>query len=213
MPAPFITFEGGEGAGKSTQIKLTSEWLQLRNIPHIVTREPGGSEGAEEIRQLLVTGRAGRWDAFSECLLHLAARHDHVRRTVIPALRKGVWVLCDRFSDSTFAYQGYGYGMPLDMIDQLNHQATGGLKPDLTFLLDLPVEVGLKRAAQRKIASGLEADRYETMAAAFHERIRDGFLALARNEPQRFLKIDTGQDSMTIQRIIQEIIHNQFLTK
>jgi dTMP kinase len=179
----FITFEGGEGAGKSTQLALLAEALRGRGIAVLTTREPGGSPGAEQIRRLLVEGKTERWDAISEALLHYAARRDHLVRTVWPALADGRWVLSDRFADSTQAYQGSGHGLPARAIEQLYGMVVGRFAPDLTVMLDLPVEAGLARAAGRV---GGE-DRYERMGRDFHERLRQGFLDIARRHPQRCL--------------------------
>ncbi|MGE0152957.1 MAG: dTMP kinase [Reyranellaceae bacterium] len=188
MSGKFITIEGGEGAGKSTQIRLLAEWLSERGIPIVATREPGGSPGAEAIRKLLVEGSADKWDGLTEALLHCAARRDHLVRTVWPALARGEWVISDRFADSTRAYQGYGHGLPLPTVDRLYELTVGDFKPDLTVLLDLPAEEGLKRAAKRK---GGER-RYESMDIEFHRRLRDGFLEIARAEPQRCVVIDAS---------------------
>lgn len=182
----FITIEGGEGAGKSTQIKALADWLRERGIVVTTTREPGGSPGAEAIRKLLVEGSADKWDGTTEALLHFAARRDHLRRTVWPALERGEWVISDRFADSTKAYQGYGHGLELEMIDRLYAIAVGKFVPDLTIILDLPVEQGLARAASR---AGNET-RYENMNIDFHRRLRNGFLDIARNEPRRCMVID-----------------------
>ncbi len=177
----FITFEGGEGAGKSTQLKRLAESLRARGHEVVTTREPGGSPGAEQIRALLVSGDPDRWDGTTEALLHFAARRDHLRRTVWPALEAGRWVLCDRFADSTLAYQGYGHGLPHQDIRDLYRLAVGDFAPDLTLILDLPVETGLSRAAGR----GGDEDRYEKMKGGFHQRLRDGFLSIAAAEPDR----------------------------
>jgi len=182
----FITIEGGEGAGKSTQIKALADWLRERGIVVTTTREPGGSPGAEAIRKLLVEGSADKWDGATEALLHFAARRDHLRRTVWPALERGEWVISDRFADSTKAYQGYGHGLELETIDRLYAIAVGKFVPDLTIILDLPVEQGLARAASR---AGVET-RYENMNIDFHRRLRNGFLDIARNEPRRCMVID-----------------------
>lgn len=182
----FITIEGGEGAGKSTQIKALADWLRERGIVVTTTREPGGSPGAEAIRKLLVEGTADKWDGTTEALLHFAARRDHLRRTVWPALERGEWVISDRFADSTKAYQGYGHGLELETIDRLYAIAVGKFVPDLTIILDLPVEQGLARAASR---AGVET-RYENMNIDFHRRLRNGFLDIARNEPRRCMVID-----------------------
>ncbi|CAA7617933.1 dTMP kinase [Magnetospirillum sp. UT-4] len=182
----FITFEGGEGAGKSTQLKMLADALAAAGTPAITTREPGGSEGAEAIRALLVTGDVGRWDGQTEALLHSAARRDHLVRTVWPALDLGTWVLCDRFADSTVAYQGYGHGLPVSFIESLTRLAIGDFAPDLTLILDLPVEAGLARAGHR----GGAEDRYERMGVAFHQRLRQGFLSIAERQPGRCVVVD-----------------------
>ena len=185
----FITFEGGEGAGKSTQLKRLAETLRGRSLDVVTTREPGGSPGAEQIRGLLVSGDPDRWDGTTEALLHFAARRDHLRRTVWPALEAGKWVLCDRFADSTLAYQGYGHGLPHQDIRDLYRLAVGNFVPDLTLILDLPVETGLSRAAGR----GGDEDRYEKMKGGFHQRLRDGFLSIAAAEPDRCAVIPADQ--------------------
>ena len=145
----FITFEGGEGAGKSTQVRLLAESLKARDGEVVVTREPGGSDGAEAIRALLVSGAVNRWDGCTEALLHSAARRDHLVKTVWPALARGAWVICDRFADSTLAYQGYGHGLDHGLIRQLASVTMGVFRPDLTLILDLPVAEGLMRAGGR----------------------------------------------------------------
>lgn len=190
----FITLEGGEGAGKSTQARRLAQALAARGVDCLLTREPGGSPGAEEIRALLVNGEPGRWSAATEALLLTAARRDHLERTVEPALAAGRWVVCDRFSDSTLAYQGYGAGLPLDDLRALFRLALGGFSPDLTLVFDLPVDVGLARAAAR--AGG--EDRFERMGRDFHQRLRDGFLAIAAAEPERCAVIDAGADVDTV---------------
>jgi dTMP kinase len=186
----FITLEGGEGAGKSTQIARLKAWLEGRGHTVTATREPGGSPGAEMVRKLLVEGPAERWDGITEALLHFAARRDHLRSTVWPALDKGAWVVSDRFADSTLAYQGYGHGLDLDLIAQLYGLAVGDFRPDLTLMLDLPVETGLARAASRR---GTET-RYESLSLDFHRRVRFGFLEIAAREPRRCAIIDATQD-------------------
>jgi len=181
MAGRFITFEGGEGAGKSTQLKLLAESLRQSGLDVVLTREPGGSTGAEDIRRLLVEGEPGRWDAMTETLLHFAARRDHLVRTVWPALSDGKWVLCDRFADSTTAYQGSGHGLPAHAIEQIYALTVGAFRPDLTIILDQPVEEGLRRAAGR----GGAEDRYERMGLEFHRRLRQGFLDIAAAHPDR----------------------------
>jgi dTMP kinase len=186
----FITLEGGEGAGKSTQIARLKAWLEGRGHAVVATREPGGSPGAEMVRKLLVEGPAERWDGTTEALLHFAARRDHLRSVVWPALSKGVWVISDRFADSTLAYQGYGHGIDRDLITRLYDIAVGDFRPDLTLMLDLPVEIGLARAASRR---GVET-RYESLPLDFHRRVRTGFLEIAAREPKRCAVIDVTKD-------------------
>ena len=189
-PGRFITLEGGEGAGKSTQIARLAAWLKARGHDVLTTREPGGAPGAEMIRKLLVEGPAERWDGTTEALLHFAARRDHLRATVWPALERGAWVVSDRFADSTRAYQGYGHGLDLESLDRLYEFAVYGFHPDLTVILDLPVETGLARAAARR---GTET-RYERLPRDFHERVRNGFLEIAKNEPKRCAVVDASKD-------------------
>ncbi|MCI0430358.1 MAG: dTMP kinase [Rhodospirillales bacterium] len=189
MTAPrFITFEGGEGAGKSTHVKRLGEAIRALNETVVLTREPGGSEGAEQIRALLVGGAVGRWEPMTEALLHYAARRDHVERTIRPALDAGSWVISDRFADSTMAYQGYGQGVGRAWIEALHRAVLGEFAPALTLILDLPVEEGLIRARARGGAAG--QDRYERMGTEFHERLRTGFLEIAAREPKRCVVID-----------------------
>ena len=182
----FITLEGGEGAGKSTQVARLKEWVEKRGHKCIATREPGGAPGAEMIRKLLVEGPVERWDGVTEALLHFAARREHLRTTVLPAIKSGTWVVCDRFADSTMAYQGYGHGIDRAMLGTLYDIAVGDFRPDLTLILDLPVETGLKRAAQRR---GTET-RYESLPQDFHERVRQGFVDIAKADPERCIVID-----------------------
>jgi dTMP kinase len=184
----FITLEGGEGAGKSTQTRRLQERLQSAGHEVVVTREPGGSEGAEEVRNLLVSGSVDRWDAVSEAMLHFVARRDHLLRLIEPALAKGIWVISDRFTDSTIAYQGYGQGGDLTVLDAVRRIAIGDFDPDMTLLLDLAPEDGLARAASRDN----EASRYDRMGLAMHERLRAGFLALAAAQPERIAVVDAS---------------------
>lgn len=182
----FVTFEGGEGAGKSTQIRLLAAWLETQGVPVVMTREPGGTPGAERIRKLLVEGDADAWTPMTEALLHYAARVEHVARVVQPALAAGRWVLSDRFADSTIAYQGYGHGLGQARIAGLHRAALGRFRPDLTLVLDIGVARGLARAAARR---GTET-RYESMDTAFHRRVRAGFLEIARIDPARCVVVD-----------------------
>lgn len=202
MTGRFVTFEGGEGGGKSTNLRMLAEALEAAGLTVVATREPGGSKGAEEIRKLLVEGAVDRWDRMSEALLHYAARRDHVERLIRPALERGDWVISDRFSDSTMAYQGYGHGLGREAIEQLHTLTVGDLKPDLTLILDLPVETGLVRAGSR----GDNETRYERMADGFHQRLRDGFLDIARREPSRCAVIDATASLETVQQAIRDAV-------
>ena len=184
----FITLEGGEGGGKSTQVFRLADRLRRTGLQVVATREPGGAEGAEIIRKLLVSGDPGRWDAMTELLLHFAARRDHLRRTIWPAIERGHWVVSDRFADSTMAYQGYGHGLGRAAVDSVYRLVVGDFKPDLTLILDLPVAEGLGRADARG-----GDNRYERMDLAFHERLRQGFLEIARSEPGRCVVIDASR--------------------
>lgn len=200
----LITLEGGEGTGKTTQARLLATWLALHGLDVLTTREPGGSAGAEEIRRLLVTGAPNRWGPMTEALLLGAARRDHLERTVWPALARGAWVVCDRFADSTLAYQGYGHGLPLERLRALTDLVTDGIEPDLTLVLDLPAEQGLVRGLEQSRQRG--EDRFERMDAAFHRRLRDGFLALAAASPGRCVVIDAGAPVDSVQTMIRTAV-------
>jgi dTMP kinase len=182
----FITFEGGEGAGKSTQARRLADRLREQGLEVVLTREPGGSPGAEALRALLVEGDADRWSPLSETLLMYAARADHLQRTIRPALARGAWVICDRFLDSTRAYQGAG--APAGLITALEGSVIGEYWPDLTLMFDLPVETGLARAGAR---AGGEA-RFESKGLAFHQALRAAFLDIACGEPDRCAVIDAA---------------------
>jgi len=182
----FITFEGGEGAGKSTQLKRLVAHLEAQGREVVATREPGGSPGAESIRALVLNGAADRWSPVTETLLMYAARRDHIERVIRPALERGAWVVCDRFADSTRAYQGAAGGTDPRLIAELETYILEDVRPDLTLIFDFPPEAGLARAMARP---GAEA-RFESKGMAFHERLREGFLAIARAEPQRCVVID-----------------------
>ena len=191
----FVTFEGIEGAGKSTAMRGLATTLEARGKTVVQTLEPGGCALGVTLRTVLLDARTQNLSERAELYLFLADRAQHVHEVVRPALEAGSVVLCDRFCDSTFAYQGYGRGLDLAMLRQLNEQATGGLVPDLTLLFDLPVETGLARARSRNAACGKAQNegRFEAEKLAFHQRVREGFLALAAAEPQRFRIIDASQ--------------------
>lgn len=201
MAGRLITIEGGEGAGKSTQINFLARHLEAAGKVVRTTREPGGSQGAEAIRALLVSGETDRWDPVSETLLILAARRDHVERVIKPALAAGEWVLCDRFADSTAAYQGVGHGLGRDWVRELGHLTLGDFTPDLTVILDIPVADGLARAGTRG-----GADRFERMGTGFHERLRRAFLDIAAEEPARCAVIDAGAEEGAVAAVIRELV-------
>ncbi len=182
----FITFEGGEGAGKSTQVKRLAARLTAQGRETVLTREPGGSTGAESIRDLVLRGAADRWSPITETLLMYAARRDHIERVIRPALARGAWVICDRYADSTRAYQGAAGGTDPGLIAALETYVLEDVRPDLTLVFDLPVEVGLARAEAR---AGAEM-RFESKGTAFHERLRSAFQAIAAAEPDRCVLID-----------------------
>lgn len=186
----FITLEGGEGAGKSTLARKLSESLTARGLEVDLTREPGGTPNAEAIRELLVTGETGRWSPLSEALLLYAARADHLERFIEPALASGRWVICDRFADSTRAYQGAAGKLDRARLDALHVAALGDFAPDLTLILDLDPQAGLERTHRR----GEAATRFEKHDIAFHEALRQGFLEIAHEAPRRCAVIDAAQD-------------------
>jgi dTMP kinase len=179
--------------------------LLRAGVQAIATREPGDAVGANEIRQLLLNGAPERWDAVSEALLMVAARRCHLVETVWPALDSGQWVVCDRFADSTTAYQGYGGGVPLEALAALHRLIASDFRPDLTLILDVPVELGLSRAAQRKTGES----RFESKGNAFHERVRHGFLDIAKGEPARCVVIDASRDAATVDAAIKAAIHER----
>ncbi len=204
VPGKFITFEGGEACGKSTQIRRFAEALREAGHEVLLTREPGGTRLAELVRGLLKDEREDPPVDRAELLLFLAARAQLVRNVIRPALAKGTWVVSDRFCDSTFAYQGYGRGMPLETIRLMNAFATEDLKPDLTFLLDVPPDVAQARRAGREAATATAADRIESAGDAFHARLRAGFLEMAAAEPDRIKIIDAAGDMETVAKEISE---------
>jgi dTMP kinase len=189
----FITFEGGEGSGKSTQAKLLLDALRKRGVDALLTREPGGSPFAEQVRELILDPAIAPHTPLSEALLFYAARADHLHKTIRPALGVGRWVICDRFSDSTRVYQCDAGGLPLDVFNALEQMVVTLTFPDLTFILDVPAELGLSRAATRRLAqalSGEAPDAFEKRDVEFHERLREGYLAIAAAEPHRCQVID-----------------------
>ena len=215
MRGKFITFEGGEGTGKSTQARLLAAKLDGAGRSVVTTREPGGAVGAEEIRALLVRGGTGRWSPMTEALMHYAARRDHLDNTVVPALDRGDWVICDRFANSTMAYQGYGHELGRDAISALHRLVVGDVMPDLTLIFDVPVDVGLERA---KLRAGIRAgsgeasgeDRYERMDVAFHYRLREGFLDIARLEPGRCVVIGADRSIDAVHQAVVDAVRQRW---
>lgn len=205
----FITFEGGEGAGKSTQAGLLRDRLAAGGYSSILTREPGGAPGAEQLRELLVRGETGRWSPVSELLLINAARDDHLRNTVRPALDRGEWVICDRFIDSTRAYQGYVGGVSQDFIRTLERAVAGPTMPDLTIVFDLDPAAGLARASGR----GEGDDRFERKGKAFHEALRQAFLEISAAEPGRCVVVDAGREADVIAAEVGDIVAGRLVSR
>src|SRR5260370_10272318 len=206
----FITFEGGEGSGKSTHIKILAERLNAAKLRAIVTREPGGSPGAEIIMHLVVYGMGKLLGPDAETLLFAAARDDHVRTVIKPALNQGIWVLCDRFSDSTRAYQGRLGKVSPDVLNAMERVTIGDLKPDLTIILDVPVEVGMRRTAKRRGPG--TPDRFEAEDLKFHRDLRDAYRQIATAEPQRCVLIDANADTNTVAARIWAVLRDRFFT-
>ena len=210
MGGLFITFEGGEGSGKTTQINRLAEMLTEKGYKVITTREPGGTPEAEKIRDFLVQREGGNWSPMAESLLLFAAREMHYNRIIKPDLEAGKIVICDRFTDSTRAYQGYGHGLELEKIEQLKQLALGDVEPDVTFLLDVESGAGLERAENRMDNTAIEGarreDRFESLDISFHEKLRQGFLAIAKADPKRCHVIDAGQSLEQVEAAIAKII-------
>ena len=211
MGGLFITLEGGEGAGKSTQSRRLKSALEQLGREVILTREPGGTPEAEKIRDLLVQRDGGNWTPMAECLLFFAARQMHVETLIKPALNAGKIVICDRFTDSTIAYQGYGHGFDIPTIGQIAKLSLGDFKPDLTFILDLPVSEGLSRSLKQKdSAAGKEntEDRFEKLKVDFHEKLRQGFLEIAANDKERCVVVDATQSADNVYDVIWAKVQN-----
>jgi len=207
----FITLEGGEGAGKSTQSRRLKSALEDAGRDVVLTREPGGTPEAEKIRDLLVQRDGGNWTPMAECLLFFAARQMHVETLIKPAIAAGKIVICDRFTDSTIAYQGYGHGFDIPTIRQIEHLTLGGFKPDITFLLDLPVAEGLSRSLRQKdVSSGREntEDRFEKLQREFHEKLRQGFLTIAKEDAKRCMIIDALKSADDVYELIWGRVQN-----
>lgn len=202
----FITLEGGEGTGKSTQIRILAEKLVKSGREVVITREPGGTPEAEKIRNLLVHRDGGDWTPVAEVLLLFAARAMHVEKLIKPALAAGKIVISDRFTDSTRAYQSYGHGLDPGIVESINETALEGFAPDLTLILDIPVEIGLQRSGKRLSAEASGEDRFEKLDVGFHERLRQGFLDIARREPRRCHVIDASGSIEAVAARIEEAV-------
>lgn len=198
----FITLEGGEGGGKTTQAKLLADRLRRAGLDVVQTREPGGSPRAETIRRVILSGKAKTFGPLAETVLFYAARESHLELTIRPALQRGAWVVCDRFSDSTRAYQGAAGGVGQQVLNAMDTVVVGDTKPDLTIILDLPAEESLNRVKARSIAENREADRFESMGLPFHKTLRDEFLAIAKDEPQRCVVIDATPSAEVVARSV-----------
>lgn len=210
----FITLEGGDGTGKSTQIKLLQKALVASGVDVVTTREPGGTDQAEKIRNLLLQRDSGNFDPLTEGMLLFAARREHLVNKIWPAMAAGQWIISDRFADSSRAFQGYGMGLSLDAIEMLYTLTMGAFKPDLTFILDIDPEAGLLRSLKHNASAvdTLESteDRYERMGIAFHTRLREGFLAIAKQDPDRCVIIDAAQDVDAVYRQMLTVIESRF---
>ena len=207
MKGIFITFEGIEGSGKSTQIALFASDLTARGVRHVLTREPGGTLIGNQIRKILLDPANSALDPAAELLLYAASRAQHLHEIILPALAGGSIVLCDRFSDATLAYQGYGRGLDIEMIRELDRIVTAGMRPDLTLLFDIEAASGIARARGRNNSHGLEAEaRFENEELAFHERVRQGYLALVAQEPERIQVVDASSSAQAIQAKVRKIV-------
>jgi dTMP kinase len=205
----FITLEGGEGAGKTTQAQSLHKRLAAHGVRALMTREPGGSPRAEAIRDVLLSGKAKALGPMGEALLFYAARDSHLELTIRPALARGQWVICDRFHDSTRAYQGAAGGVPIAALDALERIVVGATRPDLTLILDLPPEEGLNRAAARAKEAGQGADRFESMSLRFHENLRREFHEIAEAEPERCVIVDASRQADEVAKAIWSVVQQR----
>ena len=202
----FISFEGGEGSGKTTQIEKLSQRFNARKISIFVTREPGGTIVGEKIRQILVQGSTDKLLPTTELLLHTASRFEHLNISIAPMLKKGKIVICDRFIDSTIAYQGIGHDLSISKVEQIHNHVGIMLRPDFTFILDIPVQEGLKRSKLRKN----NETRYESMNKSFHEKIRRAYIDIAKKNPKRYLTVDAQRPAEEISEIIWNTLNKKF---
>lgn len=206
----FISFEGGEGAGKSTQVRMLSDHLVSLGYQTMLTREPGGSQLGEKIRRFLLEGKVQKYGAVAEALLFYTARYDHLEKLILPKLRQGVWVICDRFADSSRAYQGAASGVDDGVFDALDRIVVGDNQPQLTIIIDLPVELAMKRVEARQIEMGGEVDRFESEDMQFHERLRAGFLKIAANNSNRCVIIDGNQSREKVEALVWQTVSERF---
>ncbi len=211
MRGKFITLEGGEGSGKSTQAKLLFDALNSAGISALHTREPGGTDGAEEIRSLLVRGETGRWDKLTETLLYFAARRDHVEKLIKPSLDRGEWVICDRFTDSTVAYQCYGEGVSIELVNGLQKIILNDFVPDMTLILDIESEKGIARTRGRAGEPTVNReDRYERMGGVFHRNVRRGFLEVAKTHKNRCLVVNAEKSIKELHAELITAVNRRF---
>jgi len=206
MAGQFITFEGGEGSGKSSQIKILKSKLIDKGIDVVCTREPGGTPSAEILRELVTTGEVNKWEPMTEALLMFASRYEHIKNLIIPSLENGKWVLCDRFYHSTYAYQGLGHGLGLEKMEALKKISIGEIEPDLVFFLDIDPMEGIKRTMGRHT----NEDRFEKMDISFHTKLRDAFLGFSKTYSENSVVINAGQEINKISDIIFEEIEKRF---
>ena len=209
----FISLEGGEGAGKSTQIVAMKNYIESKGKKVLLTREPGGSRGGEELRELLVSGDANRWDPISETLIIYAARREHWVKKIKPALENGLWVITDRFSDSTIVYQGYGKGVNQTLIRNLHLLTLGDVYPDLTLILDITAKIGLKRSLSRDQETNTENTRFENMKLSFHNKVRNGFKEIATKYPNRVHSLNAEKPIEEVTKDINDILSKAFNTE
>ena len=211
MNGKFITFEGGEGSGKSTQVKLLAAYLQNKGADVLTTKEPGGTPEGKILRELLVTGDKDKFDAITECLLYYADRRNHLTKLVWPAIQEGKWVISDRFADSTEAYQYYGYNKRVDYktLENMYKIVAGDFKPDLTLILDIDPEVGMRRSFAKAQEMEVKELRFESRQLEFHQNLRQGFLAIAKREPKRCVVLNADKDIETLHREIVEVVQSR----
>jgi dTMP kinase len=210
MKGLFITFEGIEGSGKSTQIALLAKHLAAQGVRHVLTREPGGTPIGDQVRKILLDPANRSLDPAAELLLYAASRAQHLREIILPALANNTTVLCDRFSDATLAYQGYGRGLDIGMIRSLDRIVTAGMRPDLTLLFDIEAASGIARARGRNNSRGLEAEaRFENEELAFHERVRQGYLTLVVQEPDRIRIVDASPPAEAVQAEVRQLVEER----